>query len=113
MFQEKISNLVNHFIYFTITLFVVFVGYVLGVLFPYNSPEHIPAQNIDSVLVDEKRKIDSLETVIKEYEKINSDLRDSVKTIEITRTIEVDAVKKLPLDSGVLYLKHRLREFQE
>ena len=68
---------------------------------------------MDSTLVNsEAIKIDSLENVIREYEKINSNLRDSVRIIEVTRTIEVDAIKKLPLDSGVLYLKQRLREFQ-
>lgn len=108
MFREVVNSIL-----YIIGLLIV--GYVLGVYFSYKSLGHSPNNPItmDSTLVNsEAIKIDSLENVIREYEKINSSLRDSVRIIEVTRTIEVDAIKKLPLDSGVLYLKQRLREFQ-
>lgn len=107
MFQKVVTNI----------LYIgglVILGYTLGAYygFPGKPSEYIP--EIDSTLVNTKQaEIDSLVNVIEEYEKIDSVLRDSIREVVVTRTIEVDAVKKLPLDSGVLYLKHKLREFQD
>lgn len=109
MFRKVVSNLIY-------VIGLVLLGYILGVYF--NRPSEIISptidiEKIDSTLVgEENRKIDSLEAVIKSYELINSSLRDSIQTITIIRTIEVDAVKKLPLDSSVLFLKQKLREFE-
>ena len=109
MFRKIVNNLI-----YIIGLLVL--GYILGVYFGRPSDtasSPIDTEKLDSILVgEENKKIDSLQLVIENYEKINSSLRDSIKEVTIIRAIEVDAVKELPLDSGVLFLKHKLREFE-
>lgn len=110
MFQNVISKIV-------IVLILLIFGFGLGVY--YTKPSTIDQSTIDKNYVDsilvkkELHKIDSLQKIVSEYERINSNLRDSIDKISITRTIKVDAVRKLPLDSGVIYLKQKLREFEE
>ena len=95
---------------------LILLGYILGVYVSRPSvsvDEPIDIEKIDSLLVSkEKATIDSLTLVIEEYKKINSDLKDSIKEVVIIRTEKVDEVRKLPLDSGVLFLNHKLREFE-
>ena len=91
-------------------VFGIIIGFVGGI---YYSRSHTTFEIPNDFIEQENRKIDSLNNKIKEYEFINSCLRDSVRTVVITRTIEVDAVKKLPLTEGVEYLKQKLREYEE
>ena len=91
-------------------VFGIIIGFVGGI---YYSRSHTTFEIPNDFIEQENRKIDSLNNKIKEYEIINSCLRDSVRTVVITRTIEVDAVKKLPLTEGVEYLKQKLREYEE
>lgn len=95
---------------------LILLGFFLGVYISRPSvsvDEPINVEKIDSLLVSkEKAVIDSLNLVISEYEKLNSDLRDSIKIVTIVRTVKVDEVKKLPLDSGVVFLNQKLREFE-
>lgn len=110
MFQKLTNNIVS-------ILILIVIGFILGVYYTKpseSSQTGIDTEYIDSVLVkNEIRKIDSLKNRINEIELINNNLRDSIKLITITRVIEVDAVRKLPLDSGVIFLKQKLREFED
>lgn len=110
MFQKLTNNIVS-------ILILIVIGFILGVYYTKPSESNqtgIDTEYIDSVLVkNEIRKIDSLKSRINEIELINNNLRDSIKLITITRVIEVDAVRKLPLDSGVIFLKQKLREFED
>lgn len=108
MFRKTVINVLY-------VIGLILLGYILGVYVgrPSDFVEPIEPEKVDSLLVkDELSKIDSLETVIDEYEKLNSDLKDSIEVVTVIRTVKVDEVKKLPLDSGVLFLKHKLREFE-
>lgn len=95
---------------------LLLLGYFLGVYFGGPSDfveEPIDAEKVDSLVVKkELEKIDSLTKVIETYENLNSDLKDSIETVTIIRTVKVNEVNKLPLDSGVLFLKHKLGEFE-
>lgn len=108
MFRKTVINLI-------LVLFLILSGYALGTYFgfPGYNP-HIDTEiESDSLIIkDDKVKIDSLVSVIEEYKEINDRLRDSIQVVVTTRIIEVDAVKKLPLDSGVIFLKHKLREYE-
>lgn len=108
MFQKTVINLI-------LILFLILSGYALGAYFGF--PEYNTYINDDVgsdslIIKDDRAKIDSLVSVIKEYKEINDRLRDSIQVVVTTRIIEVDAVKKLPLDSGVIFLKHKLREYE-
>lgn len=109
MFRNVVNNII------ILSIFILF-GFGLGVWYSLPSAQNttIDKTYVDSILVKkELNKIDSLTKIIGEYELINSNLKDSISKITVTRTIKVDAVRKLPLDSGVLYLKQKLREFEE
>ena len=88
----------------------IIIGFVGGI---YYSRSHTTFEIPNDFVETENKKIDSLVSLIKEYELINSCLRDSVREVIITRTIEVDVVKKLPLDKSVEFLKQKLREYEE
>ncbi len=107
MFQKTIINL------FLIIILILF-GYVLGVYF--GPPRHTPIEEgvlNDSIIVkDDLKRVDSLERVISEYREVNTRLRDSIQDIIAIRIVEVDVVQKLPLDSSVIFLKQKLREFK-
>lgn len=108
MFQKTVTNLL-------LIILLILLGYILGVYIgpPGYSSLDKESLRIDSVIVEkESRDIDSLLSVIKDYEIINNRLRDSIQVVVTTRIIEVDAVKKLPLDSGVIFLKQKLGEFE-
>jgi hypothetical protein len=109
MFRKIVNNLI-----YIIGLIVI--GYILGVYVNRPSDSSLPVldpETLDSLLVgNENKRIDSLELIIEDYKKINNNLRDSIEAVTITRVIEVDAVKKLPLDSGVIFLRQKLREFE-
>lgn len=109
MFRKVVINLLY-------VLGLVLLGYILGVYISRPSvsiDEPINVEKVDSLLVSkEKLIIDSLNLVINEYKKLNSDLKDSIKVVTIVRTVKVDEVKKLPLDSGVVFLNQKLREFE-
>lgn len=109
MFRKVVNSLIY-------IIGLLLIGYILGVYVGRPSDSTLPTidvETLDSILVGkENKKIDSLQAVIENYERINSNLRDSINKVTIIRTVEVDAVKKLPLDSGVLFLKHKLREFE-
>ena len=108
MFRKTVTNLL-------LIILLILLGYILGVYIepPGYSSLDKESLRIDSVIVEkESKNIDSLLSVIKDYEIINNRLRDSIQVIVTTRIIEVDAVKKLPLDSGVIFLKQKLGEFE-
>lgn len=94
---------------------VILFSFVGGIYFEKSrshSTFEITMMN-DDIIKEKNNKIDSLLSIIEEYEKINSCLRDSVREIAIVRTVEVDAVKKLPLTDGVKFLKQKLGEYEE
>lgn len=108
MFQKVVINLLY-------VLGLVLFGYILGVYVsrPSVSIDSLDVEKVDSLLVSREREIiDSLNLVISDYKKLNSDLRDSIKVITVVRTVKVGEVKKLPLDSGVVFLNQKLREFE-
>lgn len=95
------------------------LGFGLGALFFRGCSHSTPDKTTDSIKVpdtliqEDQRKIDSLKEVIKEREESIGHLKDSVKIIETIRTIEVDNIKKLPLDSAVMYLNLKLGEYYD
>lgn len=109
MFQKTITNLI-------LITFLIFIGYALGAYFgfPGYSPtlDNIKVENDSLIIKSERTTIDSLTFLVGEYEKINNLLRDSMQVIVATRIVEVDAVRKLPLDSGVIFLKQKLGEYE-
>lgn len=107
MFQKTVINFIS------LVLLIIF-GYVLGVYL--RLPGHDFSTDIvlkDSVIIIEDiKKLDSLTNLVEEYRAVNTRLRDSLDNIVTTRIIEVEAVKRLPLDSSVLFLKQKLREYE-
>ena len=67
----------------------------------------------DSLIKEETNKIDSLKEVIESREELISRLKDSIQIKEVIRTIQIDNVKKLPLDSAVMFLNSKLREYED
>lgn len=65
-----------------------------------------------NIISEDSKKIDSLRLEIERKERIIGHLKDSVKVIETIRTIEVDNVKNLPLDSAVMYLNLKLESYE-
>lgn len=66
----------------------------------------------DSIIKEEKNILDSLEKEIIIREEVISHLKDSIQIKEVIRTIEIDNIKELPLDSSVIFLKSKLREYE-
>lgn len=107
MFQKIVINFIS-------LVLLIVIGYVLGVYL------RLPGHGLytgdvvlkDSVIIiEDVKKIDSLTSLVEEYRAINTRLRDSLDNIIITRVIEVESVKRLSLDSSVLFLKQKLREY--
>lgn len=67
----------------------------------------------NKIIEKELKEIDSLKNVIELGEKEISRLKDSIKVKEVIRTIQIDNVKKLPLDSAVIFLNSKLREYED
>lgn len=98
-----------------ITSIVIILG--LGTILLYKGCSDPFSENDESILNDsvinkETLKIDSLKKEIEIKERIISRLKDSIRTKEIVRTIEINNIKKLPLDSSVMFLRLKLREYE-
>lgn len=76
-----------------------------------NSNNNVEIPN--KIIEKELKEIDSLKNVIELGEKEISRLKDSIKVKEVIRTIQIDNVKKLPLDSAVIFLNSKLREYED
>ena len=108
MFQKTVINFIS------LVLLIAF-GYVLGVYLrlPRHSILNDSSTLKDSVIfVEDIRKVDSLTNLVEEYRAINTRLKDSLSSVVVTRIVEVESVKRLPLDSSVLFLKQKLREYE-
>lgn len=80
-----------------------------------SNPDFEDEDNItipENVISEETKKIDSLKLEIIKREELIGHLKDSVKIIETIRTIKVDNIKKLPLDSAVMYLNLKLEKYE-
>lgn len=107
MFQKIVTRLIY-------ICCLVILGYTLGVYFGKPGKPSGLYPEIDSTLViTMQHKIDSLEILVEGFDSLSNILKDSIREVEVMQIIEVNAVKKLPLDSGVLYLRKKLREFQD
>ena len=97
-----------------IGLIILLIGFGLGIYFERGiSPSSPSIGNPDDLVKPEIEKIDSLKEEIGRREEIISHLKDSVRVIETIRTVEVDNIRKLPIDSGVGFLKQKLREYED
>lgn len=100
-------------------IIILLIGFGLGVLmdkyvFNRSKPISIPPVVVpDTVYIKEQNKIDTLwKTEIKEKEKAEK-VRDSIKVITKIKYIKADSIKKLPLDSGIIYLRNKLEEYED
>lgn len=66
----------------------------------------------DSIIEQENKTIDSLETLNKEISGKRNDVKDSIVIITKWKEKEVNRVKELPLDSAIIYLNKKLREYE-
>lgn len=67
----------------------------------------------DSVIQEQTKHIDSLYRVEKEIKTERKKLDAEVRVIQEERINEINEIRKLPLDSGVNFLKTKLREYEE
>ena len=103
-----------------VILGITLIGFGVGVILKFYSHSNPTKENItdtiivpDKLIKDNQIKIDSLNKVIEEREKSIRHLKDSIEKIEAIRTIEVDNVKRLPLDSALIYLNLKLGEYYD
>ena len=90
------------------------LGFILFRDSSNSAPSEDPSVIIpDSLIKDETNKIDSLKEEIESREELISRLKDSIQIKEVIRTIQIDNVKKLPLDSAVMFLNSKLREYED
>lgn len=102
------------------SFFGIIIGTGLGMILykscfnpaPINNNTSEVSINLDSLLKKDKIKIDSLKKEIYLREEKISRLKDSIQVKEIIRTVEIDNIKKLPLDSSVTFLNLKLREYE-
>ena len=108
MFQKIVINFIS-------LVLLMIIGYVLGVYLRLPWHDFYIGDDVvlkDSIIIiEDVKKLDSLTNLVEEYRAINTRLKDSLDNIIITRVIEVESVKRLPLDSSVLFLKQKLREY--
>jgi hypothetical protein len=97
-----------------IILIIVFlVGFGLGMLTENLINKSEPTEESiiipDSLVRQENLKIDSFNDV-ERIERMRFEiLQDSIRTIESFRYIKIDSIKNLPVDSGILYLRSKLK----
>lgn len=89
------------------------IGTLIGFLIKCNKGEPNPPLIEEIDLEPYMVRIDSLERVILEQKNEISHLKDSVIKVDSVRTIKIESIKKLPTDSGVNYLKQKLREYED
>jgi hypothetical protein len=66
----------------------------------------------ESEIVEIDNKIDSLvrkDSIITVERTI---LKDSIIKVSITKEVEINNVKNLPLDSGIIFLRNKLEEYE-
>ena len=59
-----------------------------------------------------KEKVDTLFIEITKTQEVVKNLKDSIKVIEKWKVKEIDNVMSLPTDSGVEFLKEKLRKYE-
>lgn len=59
-----------------------------------------------------KEKIDTLVIEVTKTQEVVKTLKDSIKVIEKWKVREIDNVMSLPTDSGVEFLKEKLRKYE-
>ena len=62
---------------------------------------------------DETKKIDSLENTIVDIETEKVIVHDSIIKVKIEKVKELERIERLPLDSGIIFLQIKLREYEE
>jgi len=80
----------------------------------YTSQSGTPIEIIipDSIIAAENSKLDSIQTLVENLEKNRETIKDSIVYITKWRTVEVSKVKSLPLDSGIIFLREKLRDYE-
>lgn len=67
---------------------------------------------VDSIIINEKNKIDSLNNTIDSLLFINNSIKDSIEIIEIEKEIILDNLKELPIDSSIVILRENLKNYE-
>lgn len=99
-------------------LIILLVGFGLGICaekYVFGPKPIFPGDVVipDSIVQPENEIIDSLNHLDSTLISNSEALKDSIKVIYRIRYIKVDSVKKLPLDSGIMYLRAKLKEYEE
>jgi hypothetical protein len=66
----------------------------------------------ESEIVKIDNKIDSLEKKDSIITVERTILRDNIIKVSITKEVEINNVKSLPLDSGIIFLRNKLEEYE-
>ena len=88
------------------------LGFYAGKRIYQAEPVDITITIPDSVIEEETRYIDSLYSVEQEIEEKRKELEHEIEIIREEEIKEINYIKKLPTDSGVKYLKSKLREYE-
>lgn len=99
-------------------LLILFCFMGLGVWIGMSIQRSLGSGNVnvvipDSVIKQETEFIDSLRNLEKEIDSLRAETRDSIQYVIKWKTKEINRVKELPLDSGILYLQKKLRENED
>lgn len=86
-------------------LFGILLGFGVGYLLPQDQ------------VIPKKEKIDSTidSVVVKRVEIVKEKVkwREKIITLEKEKEIEKDRIQELPLDSGILWLSEKLKEYEK
>lgn len=101
------------------TTFKIIISFIIGILVGWctneytSQPGDVTVVVPDSIFKKEQNYIDSLRTIEKRVDNKRESLKDSIQIVVKWRTKEVENVKNLPLDSGIIFLNKKLREYED
>ncbi len=94
---------------------IVGIGFGLGIYFEISRYQatDISTEIPESILEENKNKIDSLEAKNLESELLIDSLKDSIQIVETVREIEVSKIQELPVNEAAEFLTLKLREYEK
>lgn len=96
-----------------IIIILIFIILILSFFITKIKKEEVSNKvTVDSIIINEKNKIDSLNNTIDSLLFINNSIKDSIKIIEIEKEIILDNLKELPIDSSIVILRENLKNYE-